>query len=158
MFIFLVFPPTKKEEEREGSALALLASLPPSTFTSTPPSPITTTISINQVKITKERRAASKEGKRPSQLPTSQTLCALSGRTEEEITKNIEKFYYLLFFILHNKDSLFAMKSSVAFSPLCLAITDGHKKAISFKMQFWPAFTILTIFHMNICSSFVRQE
>ena len=89
MFIFLVFPPTKKEEEREGSALALLASLPPSTFTSTPPSPITTTISINQVKITKERRAASKEGKRPSQLPTSQTLCALSGRTEEEIAKQV---------------------------------------------------------------------
>ena len=40
------------------------------------------------------------------------------------------------------------MKSSVAFSPLCLAITDGHRTAISFKMQsVWPAFTISTGFH-----------
>ena len=46
-----------------------------------PPSPITIII---KEKITKERRVANREGKRPSLLPMSQKLCALSGQTAKK--------------------------------------------------------------------------
>ena len=70
----------ESSRERKWLWLSLFYAPPPPP---PPPSPITN-YHYHRWKITKERRAANREGKRPSLLPMSQKLCALSGQTAKK--------------------------------------------------------------------------